>query len=144
MIALDSNLLIYAHRRDNEAYPTARARLEALATGRALWAIPYPCVHEFVRNVTDHRIYADPTSLDRALDQVSEWARSPTLRLLAEGSRHLDLLGDVSRAGRVRGAAIHDARIAAICLEHGVRELWTADRDFGRFPTLKTRNPLIG
>jgi uncharacterized protein len=144
VIALDSNLLIYSHRRDNEAYPAARAQVEALAAGPASWAIPYPCVHEFVRNVTDHRIYVDPTSLERALEQVSEWARSSTLRLLAEGSRHLDLLGDVARAGRVRGAAIHDARIAAICLEHGVSELWTADRDFGRFPALKTRNPLVG
>lgn len=144
MIAVDSNLLIYAHRRDNEAYAVARARLEELATGRALWAIPYPCVHEFIRNVTDHRIYADPTPLDRAFDQVSSWVKSPTVRLLGEGMAHLDLLGRVAREGRVRGAAIHDARIAAICLEHGVSELWTADRDFGRFPSVKTRNPLAG
>ena len=77
MIALDSNLLIYAHRRDNEAYAAARAQLEALATGRALWAIPYPCVHEFIRNVTEPRLYADPTPLDLALEQVMTWhARS--------------------------------------------------------------------
>jgi len=144
VIALDSNLLIYAHRRDNEAYASARAQLEELATGRALWAIPYPCVHEFIRNVTDPRIYADPTPLDVALGQVMTWQSAPRVRLIGEGSRHLDLLGAVSREGRVRGAAIHDARIAAICLEHGVSELWTADRDFGRFPSLKTRNPLVG
>jgi uncharacterized protein len=144
LIALDSNLLIYAHRRDTEQYLSARAQLEDLAMGRAPWAIPYPCVHEFIRNVTDPRIYADPTSLDRAFDQVSAWMDSPTLRLLGEGRAHLKLLGDVAREGRVRGAAIHDARIAAICLEHGVSELWTADRDFGRFPSLKTRNPLVG
>jgi toxin-antitoxin system PIN domain toxin len=144
VIALDSNLLIYAHRRDNEAYAAARAQLEELATGRALWAIPYPCVHEFIRNVTEPRIYADPTPLDLALEQVMTWQRAPSARLIGEGSRHLDLLAGVSQEGRVRGAAIHDARIAAICLEHGVNELWTADRDFGRFPSLKTRNPLVG
>ena len=43
----------------------------------------------------------------------------------------------------ISGAAIHDARIAAICLDHGVDELWTCDRDFSRFPDLRTRNPLI-
>jgi uncharacterized protein len=144
VIAIDSNLLIYAHRRDNEAYAAARAELEQLATGRALWAIPYPCVHEFIRNVTEPRIYADPTPLDLALEQVMTWQCAPRARLIGEGSRHLDLLGDVCREGRVRGAAVHDARIAAICLEHGVSELWTADRDFGRFPSLKTRNPLVG
>ncbi|HEX7290440.1 MAG TPA: TA system VapC family ribonuclease toxin [Conexibacter sp.] len=144
MIALDSNLLIYAHRRDTEAYAAARAQLEELAAGRALWAIPYPCVHEFIRNVTEPRIYADPTPLDLALEQVMTWQRAPRARLISEGSRHLELLAQVSKEGRVRGAAIHDARIAAICLEHGVSELWTADRDFGRFPALKTRNPLVG
>jgi toxin-antitoxin system PIN domain toxin len=144
MIAVDSNLLVYAHRRDSEAYATARVRIEELAAGRAQWAIPFPCVHEFIRNVTDHRIYAEPTSLDRAFDQVSAWVESPGARLLGEGAAHLDLLGRVAREGRVRGAAIHDARIAAICMEHGVRELWTADRDFSRFPTIKTRNPLVG
>ncbi len=144
MIALDSNLLVYAHRRDSEWFAAARDRLVDLADGRQSWAIPYPCVHEFMRNVTDPRLYADPTSLDGALDQVNAWVEAPTVRLLGEGGRHLDLLADVAREGRVRGAAIHDARIAAICLEHGVRELWTADRDFSRFPSLKTRNPLVG
>ncbi len=143
MIALDSNLLVYAHRRDSEWFAAARDRLVDLADGRQSWAIPYPCVHEFIRNVTDPRLYADPTSLDGALDQVNAWVEAPTVRLLGEGGGHLGLLAGVAREGRVRGAAIHDARIAAICLEHGVRELWTADRDFSRFPSLRTRNPLV-
>lgn len=144
MIALDSNILVYSHRRDSEGHAIARSQMERLASDRQPWAIPYPCVHEFIRNVTDHRIYGDPTSLDRAFEQVVAWLDAPTARLIGEGSHHLDLLGAVAREGRVRGAAIHDARIAAICLEHGVRELWTADRDFSRFPSLKTRNPLVG
>lgn len=144
MIALDSNLLVYAHRRESEWFSIARERIAELVTSRQSWAVPYPCIHEFIRNVTDPRIYEDPTSLDGALDQVNAWAEIPTLRLLAEGGRHLEMLADVARSGRVRGAAIHDARVAAICLDHGVRELWTADRDFSRFPALKTRNPLVG
>jgi toxin-antitoxin system PIN domain toxin len=144
LIALDSNLLVYAHRGDAERYRGALAVVQDLAEGRAPWAIPFPCVHEFIRNVTDPRIYAKPTPLEEALEQVGFWAESPSVRLLGEGAAHLGLLADVAREGRVRGAAIHDARIAAICLEHGVRELWTADRDFGRFPSLRTRNPLVG
>lgn len=144
MIALDANLLVYAHRRDSEWFADARDLLAELIASRRPWAIPYPCIHEFIRNVTDPRIYPDPTSLDQAFDQVTAWTEIPTLRLLAEGGRHLELLADVARTGRVRGAAIHDARIAAICLDHGVRELWTADRDFSRFPALRSRNPLIG
>jgi predicted nucleic acid-binding protein len=78
MIALDTNILVYAHRRDSR------------------W-------HE---------------------------AASRVVRELAEG--------------RVTGPRIHDARIAALCLHHGVRELSSADRDFSRFPRLATRNPLLG
>lgn len=144
MIAVDSNLLIYAHRRDSEWFSAARERVAELATGRRLWAIPYPCIHEFLRVVTDPRIYTDPSSLETAFDQVASWTEAPTARLIGERREHLDLLSDVAREGRVRGAAVHDARIAAICLEHGVRELWTADRDFSRFPSLKTHNPLVG
>lgn len=142
MIAVDSNILVYAHRRDSEAYPVARAELERLSNGRRLWAVPYPCIHEFLRVVTDHRIYAEPSPLAEAFDQVAAWTESPTARLIGERDDHLDLLAGVAHEGRVRGAAIHDARIVAICLEHGVRELWTADRDFSRFPSLKTHNPL--
>jgi uncharacterized protein len=144
LIALDSNLLVYAHRGEAERYHEAYALVQGLAEGRAPWAIPFPCIHEFLRNVTETRIYAKPSSLDEALAQVAFWTEAPTVRLLGEGTHHLDLLADVAREGRVRGAAIHDARIAAICLEHGVRELWTADRDFSRFPSLRTRNPLVG
>jgi uncharacterized protein len=144
VIAVDSNLLIYAHRRDNEWFAASQRCIAELADGRATWAIPYPCIHEFLRIVTDPRIYVEATPLDAALDQVQAWVETPTLRLLAEGGTHLAHLADVARSGRVRGAAIHDARIAAICLDHGVRELWTVDRDFSRFPALKARNPLVG
>jgi toxin-antitoxin system PIN domain toxin len=144
MIALDSNLLIYAHRRDTEWFVEARDCIVELAESRRPWAIPYPCIHEFLRNVTDPRIYTHPTPLDQAFEQVVAWTDVPTLRLLGEGGRHLGLLAEVARAGRVVGAKIHDARIAAICLDHGVRELWTADRDFSRFAALRSRNPLVG
>jgi toxin-antitoxin system PIN domain toxin len=144
MIALDTNLLIYAHRAETEWNEDAYDLLRGLTEGREAWAIPYPCVHEFLRNVTDPRIYANPTPLDVALEQVAAWWEAPTLRLLSEGGRHFEILSKVARDGRAAGAKIHDARIAAICLDHGVRELWTADRDFSRFTALRSRNPLVG
>jgi uncharacterized protein len=144
VIAVDSNLLIYAHRFEVEWNEEAFNALRGLAESHRPWAIPFPCLHEFIRNVTDSRIYAHPTPLDVALDQVAAWFETPSLRLINERGGHVELLRTVAIEGRAGGAKIHDARIAAICLEHGVRELWTADRDFGRFPTLKTRNPLIG
>jgi len=144
MIAVDTNLLVYAHRGEAEWNTEAYELLRGLAQGSQPWAIPFPCVHEFVRNITDPRIYAEPTSLADAFEQVAIWTESPTLRFLSEGRRHVELLTQIALDGRAIGAKIHDARVAAICIDHGVDELLSADRDFGRFPALKTRNPLVG
>jgi predicted nucleic acid-binding protein len=75
---------------------------------------------------------------------VESWLESPSLVLLAEGPEHWNELRAQIEAGRIAGARVHDARVAALCLAHGVRELWTADRDFSRFPRLATSNPLAG
>lgn len=144
MIAVDTNVLVYAHRADAPQHEASRRALSTLAEGLGAWAIPWPCLHEFVSVVTHPRIYAPPTPLGQALDQVEAWLESPTLQVLGESPGHWRRLADLARRGAVRGPQIHDARIAAICLEHGVRELWTADRDLGRFPDLRTRNPLVG
>lgn len=143
MIAVDTNLLVYAHREDSSWHQAAFARLEQLATGPAAWAIPWPCIHEFLAIVTHPRIYDPPTPLDLALDQVAAWLESPSLVLLAESAGYWDRLRPTLAAGQVSGPQVHDARVAALCLHHGVEELWSADRDFSRFPELKTRNPLL-
>jgi len=144
LIAVDTNILVYAHREEAPFHGAARERLRALAEGSALWAIPWPCLHEFLAIVTHPRIFAPPTPLPRALDQVAAWLESPTLALLAEAGSHWEQLRALLEASRVAGPQVHDARIAALCIEHGVRELWSADRDFGRFRGLAVLNPLVG
>ena len=144
MIAVDTNLLVYAHREDSEWHAQAEACVRALAESRAAWAIPWPCLHEFLAIVTHRRIYRPPSPVPSALAQIDAWLESPSLVLLSEGSAHWPRLRCVIGQARVAGPAVHDARIAAICLDHGVQELWSADRDFNRFPELSVRNPLIG
>ncbi len=143
MIAVDTNLLVYAHRRDSSWHERARDRIAELAEGRGAWAIPWPCVHEFLSIVTHPRIYSPPSLLDEALQQVEAWMQSPTLVLLAEGEGYWADLRAQLQAGQIAGPRVHDARVAALCRLHGVRELWTADRDFSRFPGLNARNPLV-
>jgi hypothetical protein len=81
--------------------------------------------------------------LPAALDQIEAWLESPALSLLTESDGHWPELRHLLLAGSIIGPMVHDARIAAICLQHGVRELWTADLDFSRFPQLRTVNPLV-
>lgn len=143
MIAVDSNLLVYAHREDSPWHDAACIRMAELAEGRTPWAIPWPCVHEFLAIVTHPRIYAPPTPLPAAIDQVEAWLESPSLVLLAETENYWPGLRAALEAGRVTGPQVHDARVVALCRLHGVDELWSADRDFGRFPGLPVRNPLV-
>ncbi len=143
MIAIDTNILVYAHREDTPFHEIAYRRVAELAEGAAIWAIPWPCVHEFLAIVTHPRIYAPPTSLPRALDQVDAWLESPTLSLLSESATHWLTLRAQLAAGRITGLQIHDARVAALCRQHGVRELWSADRDFSRLSGLAVVNPLL-
>jgi toxin-antitoxin system PIN domain toxin len=115
-----------------------------LAEGPAVWAIPWPCLHEFLAIVTHPRVYVPPTPLAGALDQVDAWLEAPTLTLLTESTAHWPTLRALLAGGHIAGAQVHDARVAALCRQHGVRELWSADRDFSRFAGLTVVNPLVG
>lgn len=143
MIAVDSNILVYAHRRDSEWHEPASVLIRTLAEGQSEWAVPWPCIHEFLAIVTHPKIYAPPSTLEQAAMQVDAWLESPALVLLGESEDHWQLLRQLLVAGKVQGPMIHDARIAALCLAHGIAELLTADRDYNRFPMLATRNPLL-
>lgn len=144
MIAVDTNILVYAHRGDAPWHDKAAAAVRTLAEGRAAWALPWPCVHEFIAIVTHPRIFKTPSPLAAALDQVAAWLESPSAVLIAEGEGYWAELRSTLAESRISGPLVHDARIASLCAHHGVSTLWSADRDFGRFPKLTTVNPLIG
>jgi len=143
LIAVDTNILVYAHREDSAFHHAALQRLIALAEGPEAWAILWPCLHEFLAIVTHPRIYVPPTPLDSALDQVDAWLQSPTVTLLGESTSHWPTLRTLLVSSQVIGPRIHDARVAALCKQHGIRQLWSADRDFGRFAGVPVINPLF-
>lgn len=143
MIAVDTNILVYAHREDSPWHDSAYTSIVELAEDSALWAIPWPCVHEFLAIVTHPRIYSPPTPLAEAIDQIEAWLESPGLMLLKETEGYWLQFRNTIETGRIVGGQIHDARIAALCHLHEVKELWSADRDFSRFSDISVRNPLI-
>jgi len=143
MIAVDTNLLVYAHREDMPFHAKAADCLRDLLNSGQPCAIPWPCVHEFLAITTNPRIFKTPTPMARALAAVESWQRAPSLHFLGEQEGHWQALRQFVLSGVVVGPMVHDARIAALCQQHGVRELWSADRDFGRFAALKVVNPLV-
>ncbi len=145
MIAVDTNLLVYAHRRESRRHAAAAALLRTLAEGDAPWAIPWPCCYEFLSVVTNPRIWRDDaTTSEQAWRQLTGWISSPSLRLIGETQDFPEILERFVLRPRVLGAVVHDARIAAICVAHGAEALLTRDRDFSLFPELRTRDPLGG
>lgn len=143
MIAVDTNILVYAHRAECAFHEQAYARLRALAEGGNAWCIPVVCLHEFLAVVTNPKIFKPASSFEQALTQVDAWLASPQARLLHSGPQHWPILSDLTRKAKLQGGQFHDARIAAVCIEHGVSALWSADRDFSRFKALKIINPLV-
>ncbi len=141
MRAIDTNVLVFAEIRNSRYHARARAVLRECAEGAEAWAIPWPCIYEFLRVVTHPRVYHPPVPLEVALGDIRAVLASPSLVLLSETPHHAEVMDAVvSRAG-VSGNLLHDAHIAALCIEHGVAELITGDRDFRRFEELRLHDP---
>ena len=142
MIAIDTQLLVYAHRGESPFHkPALKALLELEASGQ-IWSIPWPCVYEFINIVTHKKIYSPPSTIDDALKALNKWKKSKTLQLIHEEEGSYKYLNKISSKAKTTGPIIHDAKIAIICLSNSVSKLWTIDRDFSRFKDLNTENPL--
>jgi toxin-antitoxin system PIN domain toxin len=143
VIAVDTNILVYSHRRDSPWNSAAAECVRELAEGSVTWAIPWQCVHEFFGVTTNPRLWRDPSTPEEAIRQLALWLDSPQIVLLTEGPDHWKTLQAVLGSSGVKGPRVHDARIVALCIQHGVSALWSADRDFSRFAGLKVVNPLV-
>ena len=142
MIAVDTNIQAYSVRADSSWHAQAREAIPGLAEGDKPWAIAWPCIHEFVGVVTHPGIYTPPTSLAAALLQVEYRGARPGIRFLGEGSGYWQTFTAAARGSNIAGPVVDDARVAAIYIAAGVREIRTRDRDFSRFPKIRIRNPL--
>ena len=138
MIAVDTNVLVYAHRASNPYHDSALSWLRHLAEGSQAWALPVFCLGEFVRVVTHPRVLDPPSTLGQAFAALDGLLASPSLRLLVPGSAFTDHFRAIAIEADARGNLSFDAQIAALCKEHGATALLTEDRDFRRFTGLKT------
>jgi toxin-antitoxin system PIN domain toxin len=137
LIALDTNILVSAHREEFPEHRRALEWLRYLATRDVPWALPVFALDEFLRVVTHPRVFDPPTSLDDALAALASLTGSPSLRILSPGRRFPAHFYDAVRMARATGNLSFDAQIAAVCREHGVSRLLTRDRDFSRFPWIE-------
>lgn len=137
MIAVDTNILLYAHREESHAHAAAATALRALAGGAAPWAIPVFVIGEFLRVATHPRVYSPPSTAGQATAVVDALLESPSVRLLTPGERYWPIFRQVVTDADSRGNLVFEAQIVAACREHGVTSLLTEDRDFARFPSIR-------
>lgn len=140
MIAVDTNVLVYAHHSLAPQHEEAGEALRALAEGPAAWAIPVFVIGEFLRVVTHPRgPLRHPTPPAQALEVIDVLVTSPNARVLMPGRRYLPLLRGLVADVRPRGNEIFDAQVAAVCLEHGATTILTNDTDFRQFAGLTVK-----
>src|SRR5262245_1226193 len=111
MIAVDTNVLVYAHREDSEFHAPAHECLDTLRHRPAAWAVPWPCIHEFIGIATHPRIYDPPSTLAEALGFLDALLAAASLQLLGESQGYFEKLRVLATAAKIKGPRIHDARV---------------------------------
>jgi len=145
LIAVDTNLLVYAHRTDSEWHERAAACIRDLAEARTPWAILWPCIHEFLAIATDPKIWDPPTPASAARDQVEAWLESPSLVLLAEGPEHWSAPRAQIEAGRVAGDSSgippNDSCVVDPSSSRSARRRWRAPSASAGARSVRFRQP---
>lgn len=113
--------------------------LQGLVEGSAAWALPVFVLAEFLRVATHPRVLDPPTDETTAVAALESVIRSHSVRVLSPGADFWVILKELVIEARARGNLVHEAQIAALCLEHGATTILTDDRDFHRFTDLSVR-----
>ena len=139
--SLDVNVLLYASDRSSDRHLRARRFVEACATGPEILCLTWPTLMSYLRIATHPRIFTAPLSPDEALGNVSALIRLPHVRAISELDGFIGAYKHVTDETSVRGNLVPDAHVAAILFQHGVRTLYSNDRDFRKFSSLELRDP---
>lgn len=142
MILVDANLLLYAKISDYPQHIRTRLWLEAQINGNARVGLPWPSLLAFVRIATNPRVFEQPLSVHDAWGQVREWLDLPKIWIPSPTHQHAEILGELLLTTGSAGNLVPDVHLAALAIEHGLT-LCSSDGDFGRFPRLQWRNPLL-
>jgi uncharacterized protein len=139
--SLDVNVLLYASNRSSGRYAAARRFLDSCAAGPEILCLAWPVLTAYLRIATHPRIFQHPLAPEEAFGNVSSLLALPHVRSIAEQEGFLDAYRHVAGSLVVRGNLVPDAHLAAILFQHGVRTLYSGDRDFRKFEVLDVRDP---
>ena len=143
MLAVDTNVLVYAADSDSQFHRPCREWLERQRSRPDAWYTTWPILYEFLRVTTHPRVMRRPWSAPAAWRFVEALLGSPGLTVLVSTQRHADVAGNVLKElPHLAGNLFHDAHTAILLREHGIRRICTRDTDFNRFPFLEVVDPV--
>lgn len=140
-VTVDANLLLYASDASSPRQSAARVLLGELAAGPELVYLFWPVAMAYLRIATHASVFDSPLSPAAARANLDALIGRPHVRTPGENADFWQTFQDVAGGDVVRGNLVTDAHIAALMRVHGVRDVWTADRDFRRFPGIVARDP---
>ena len=139
--SLDVNVLLYASDRSSNRHARARRFVESCAAGPEILCLTWPTLMSYLRIATHPRIFSAPLSPDEAIGNIVALINLPHVRALSELDGFLDAYKHMTGEIPVRGNLVPDAHVATIMFQHGIRTLYTNDRDFRKFQSLDVRDP---
>jgi len=143
MFVVDTNVLVYAANADSPIHDRCSALLSAWRPRRDAWFITWGICYEFLRVATHPRVLEHPWDAATAFQFIEGLLASPGMTVLRETDRHADVARAViEETPALAGNLFHDAHIAILMREHGIRRIVTRDSDFHRFGFLEPIDPL--
>jgi toxin-antitoxin system PIN domain toxin len=145
VLAVDTNVLVYAADEDSPYHATCRTWLERQRRLPDAWYVTWGIVYEFLRVTTHPRVMRRPWNAAGAWGFIARLLASPGLEVLVATPRHAAVAEQVfGELPDLSGNLLHDAHTAILLREHGVKQICTRDTDFARFPFLDVIDPLRG
>lgn len=140
--AIDVNILLYASDADGKYYKRAMSFLEDCIKQEKLFFLAWPTVMGYLRIATHPSIFSQPLTPDEAMANIGMLLSLPHIRFLSEEEGFWDIYREMTSEVPTRGNLVPDAHLAAILRQHGVKKLYSHDRDFRKFTFLDVRDPL--
>ena len=139
--SVDANILLYASDSNSPWHSQASEFLASCVVRSEFFCLTWPTLMAYLRTATHPRIFAAPLSPRQAEANVESLPGLPRARVVCEGDRFWSAYRSLTGETPVRGNLVPGARLAAVLIEHGVRTLYSHDRDFLKFSTVRVENP---
>ena len=138
--ALDVNVLVYASLIDSPEYERANGLLQRLVAGPELLYLFWPVLLGYMRIATNPAILSAAGTPAEIADNIGQMLARPHVRAPGEAPGFWEIFRGTA-GDHTRGDLVTDAHIAALMRQHGVRRIYTRDRDFRRFDGIEPVDP---